>query len=121
MAADLGMPGQTIYVWLRQERIDAGLEPDLSSADHVELVAARRRIAQLEVELAVTRRAMELVKEAPAATSHTSTHRRHRPYAPDHSRDQSSRMIGPPKADACSRLNEGSAIQQIGLLPPALW
>jgi hypothetical protein len=41
-----------------------GLEPGLTSAEHAELVAARRRIAQLETELAVTRRAVELVKQA---------------------------------------------------------
>jgi len=64
VAADLDLPGQTIYVWLRQDRIDAGLEPGLTSADQAELVAARRRIAQLEDELAVTRRAIELVKQA---------------------------------------------------------
>ncbi|MBD2897861.1 hypothetical protein amrb99_68280 [Actinomadura sp. RB99] len=40
------------------------LEPGLTSADQAELVAARRRIAQLEDELAVTRRAIELVKQA---------------------------------------------------------
>ncbi|MFI0479667.1 transposase [Actinomadura sp. 9N215] len=27
VAAELDMPSQTIYVWLRQARIDAGLEP----------------------------------------------------------------------------------------------
>ncbi|MWK37125.1 hypothetical protein GEV43_25675 [Actinomadura sp. J1-007] len=52
VAADLQMPGQTIYVWLRQDRIDACLEAGLTSADQVELFAARRRIAQLETELA---------------------------------------------------------------------
>lgn len=64
VAADLQMPSQTIYVWLRQDRIDTGLEPGMTSADHAELVAARRRIAQLETELAVTRRVVELVKQA---------------------------------------------------------
>lgn len=45
-----------IYVWIRQDRIDAGLEPGLSSCDDAKLVAARRRIAALETELEVTGR-----------------------------------------------------------------
>ncbi|TDB75196.1 helix-turn-helix domain-containing protein [Actinomadura sp. KC216] len=64
VAAELDMPSQTIYVWLRQDRIDAGLEPGLTSSDHAELVAARRRIAELETELTITRRAVELLREA---------------------------------------------------------
>jgi transposase len=55
----LGISAQSIYTWRRQDRIDTGL----SSHEHHELVAARRRIAQLETELAVTRRAAELLKE----------------------------------------------------------
>ncbi|TMQ93463.1 hypothetical protein ETD83_25470 [Actinomadura soli] len=64
VAADLDMPSQTIYVWLRQDHIDSGLEPGLTSADHAELIAARRRIAELETELAITRRAVDLLREA---------------------------------------------------------
>lgn len=37
--------------------------PGVRSADQSELVAARRRIAELEAELAVHRRAAELLKE----------------------------------------------------------
>jgi transposase-like protein len=40
VAADLQISDQTIYVWGRQERIDNGLEPGLTSTDHAELVAA---------------------------------------------------------------------------------
>jgi transposase len=63
VAADLGISDQTIYSWRRQDRIDRGLEPGLSSAEKAELVAARKRIRELEVELAVHRRATELLKE----------------------------------------------------------
>ncbi|TYC07326.1 hypothetical protein FXF65_43290 [Actinomadura syzygii] len=70
------MPSQTIYVWLRQDRIDSGLEPGMTSTDHAELVAARRRIAQLETELAVTRRAVELVKRAVPPKGHRGDGRR---------------------------------------------
>ena len=58
-----GTGAQSIYTWRRQDRIDKGLLPGLSSHEHEELVAARRRITQLETELAVTRRAAELLKE----------------------------------------------------------
>ena len=63
VAADLGISGQTIYTWRRQERIDRGLEAGLSSAERVELAAARKRIRELETEVAVHRRATELLKE----------------------------------------------------------
>jgi transposase len=59
----LGISAQSIYTWRRQDRIDQGLLPGLSSPEKEELAAARRRIAQLETELAVTRRAAELLKE----------------------------------------------------------
>jgi hypothetical protein len=42
----LGISAQSIYAWRRQDRIDKGLLPGLSSHEHDELVAARRRIAQ---------------------------------------------------------------------------
>jgi transposase-like protein len=63
VAADLGVSTQTIYNWRRQDQIDSGLRPGVSSTDHAELIAARRRIAQLESELAVARRAAELLRE----------------------------------------------------------
>jgi transposase-like protein len=64
VAADLQISDQVVYNWRRQERIDSGQMPGVTSADHAELVAARRRIAELEIELAVHRRANELLKEA---------------------------------------------------------
>ena len=63
VARDLGIPNQTIYVWRRQEAIDKGLIAGPTSAEIAELSAARRRIAELETELAVARRAMELLRE----------------------------------------------------------
>ena len=62
VAEDLGVAAQTIYNWRRQEAIDRGEVPGLSSAEQAELKAARRRIAQLEDELAVIRRANDLLK-----------------------------------------------------------
>ena len=63
VAWDLGVSEQAIYGWRRQEQIDCGLEPGLSTAEKAELTAARRRIRELEAELAVHRRAAELLKE----------------------------------------------------------
>jgi transposase-like protein len=63
VADDLGISDQTIYTWRRQDRIDRGLEAGLSLAEKAELVAARKRIRDLEAELAVHRRATELLKD----------------------------------------------------------
>lgn len=63
VARDLGVSEQAIYGWRRQERIDRGVEPGLSSLERAELAAAQRRIRELEAELAVHRRAAELLKE----------------------------------------------------------
>ena len=54
---------QTIYTWRRQELIDRGELPGVSSTEQAELREARQRIRELETELAVHRRAAELLKE----------------------------------------------------------
>ncbi|NOV98976.1 transposase-like protein [Isoptericola halotolerans] len=59
VAGDLEISDQTIYSWRRQDRIDKGLEPGLTSTERAELTAARKRIAELETELAIHRRASE--------------------------------------------------------------
>jgi transposase-like protein len=64
IAADLGLSAQAIYNWRRQERVDRGELVGLTSSEQAELVAARRRIAELEGELAATRRVNELLKGA---------------------------------------------------------
>jgi transposase-like protein len=61
VARDLGISTESIYGWRRQDRIDRGLLPGLNSAEKAELAVARRRIAELEAELAVHRRASELL------------------------------------------------------------
>jgi transposase-like protein len=63
IAAERGISDQTIYTWARQDRIDQGLEPGLSTGEKTELAEAKRRIHQLQSELAATRRAMELIRE----------------------------------------------------------
>ena len=63
IARDLDISNQTIYIWRKQHRIDQGLESGLSSGERSELLAARQRIAQLETELKIARRATELLKD----------------------------------------------------------
>jgi transposase len=62
VAADLAISEQTVYSWRRQERVDQGIDPCLTSAERAELAAARRRIRELEAELAIHRQAAELLK-----------------------------------------------------------
>lgn len=61
VAVDLDISAQVIYTWRRQQLIDSGQMPGMTSTDHAELVAARKRIAELENELAIHRRAAELL------------------------------------------------------------
>ncbi len=61
VAYDLDISAQVIYTWRRQQLIDSGQIPGLTSSDQAELVAARKRIAELENELAIHRRATELL------------------------------------------------------------
>jgi transposase len=63
LARDLGISSQTIYVWRRQDQIDRGEIPGLTSAERIELAAAKQRIRELEAELAIHRRASELLAE----------------------------------------------------------
>lgn len=59
----LGVTAQSIYNWRSQDQIDRGLRPGVSTAESVELAAARRTIRALETEVAVLRRANELLKD----------------------------------------------------------
>jgi transposase-like protein len=61
VAYDLQISAQVIYTWRRQQLIDSGQIPGMTSSDHAELVAARKRITELENELAIHRRAAELL------------------------------------------------------------
>ena len=59
---DLGWSDQTIYNWRHQDLIDRGLEPGATSTQQTALRAAGCRIKELKTELAVTKRAIELLK-----------------------------------------------------------
>jgi putative transposase len=64
VARRLEVSDQSMYAWRRQELIDRGELPGLSSAEREELRAARQRIRELETELAAHRRAADLLKES---------------------------------------------------------
>ena len=78
VAADLDISEQAIYTWHHQELIDTGQMPGTASTDNAELVATRRRIAELEAEVAVHRRAAELLKESSIPKDGTTRHSRRR-------------------------------------------
>lgn len=61
VARDLDVPDQTIYNWRRQDRIDRGEEPGLTTAEKAELATANKKIAELEAELAAAKRALDLL------------------------------------------------------------
>jgi transposase len=61
VAHDLDISAQCIYTWRKQQLIDRGQQPGITSTDQAELVAARKRIAELENELAIHRRATVLL------------------------------------------------------------
>ncbi|MGN2638758.1 IS3 family transposase [Nocardia takedensis] len=60
-AIDLGIHPVTLSKWLRQDDIDHGLRPGKPSAESAELRAARRRIRELETELAIIRHAAKFL------------------------------------------------------------
>jgi transposase-like protein len=63
LAETFGMAQATIYNWLKQDRIDRGEEPGLTTDGQMELASARRRIRQLETELAVSRKVNQVFLE----------------------------------------------------------
>lgn len=63
VAHDLDVSHQTIYNWRRQDRIDRGVRPGLNTAEKAELAEARKRIAELETDLAIAQKAIDLPKE----------------------------------------------------------
>lgn len=72
LSQTFGMTETTIYNWINQEKIDRGEREGLSTDQALELAAARRRIRQLETELAVARKVNEVFldqKLAPKACS----------------------------------------------------
>ena len=54
------MTEATVYSWLKQDRVDRGEEVGRTTDQQLELAVAKRRIRQLETELAVARKINEV-------------------------------------------------------------
>src|SRR5215211_7482361 len=63
IAAELGLAEATVYRWKAQDLIDRGRRPGTSTSEQGELAAAKRRIQELETELALVKRAAALFAE----------------------------------------------------------
>ena len=60
LATTFGMTEATVYSWLKQDRVDRGEEVGRTADQQLELAVAKRRIRQLETELAVARKINEV-------------------------------------------------------------
>jgi transposase-like protein len=60
LATTFQLSEATIYNWLKQDRIDRGEAEGATTSQQLELAAAKRRIRQLETELAVARKVSEV-------------------------------------------------------------
>jgi transposase len=64
IAKDFGVHPMTLFQWLRQADVDAGVKPGVSSRESAELRQARARIKLLEQENEVLRRAAAYLSQA---------------------------------------------------------
>jgi transposase len=60
LAATFGVAEVTIYNWLKQDRVNRGEELGRTTEQQLELASARKRIKELETELAVSRKINEV-------------------------------------------------------------
>ena len=56
-AYELGISAGCLHDWIEQDRIDRGEIPGTTTSESVELRAARKRIRELETELAIVKQA----------------------------------------------------------------
>jgi transposase len=63
VARDLGISAGGLQNWIRQDRIDRGEVPGVSSTESRELRRARKRIRELEREVEILRAASRLLGE----------------------------------------------------------
>jgi len=63
LVSELEISQETLYKWRRQALIDAGQRPGLKSYQADPLLAARRRIKELEAELKMVKAASALFEE----------------------------------------------------------
>jgi transposase len=63
VAAELGISVGGLHNWARQERVDRGERPGLTTPESAELARARKRFRQLETEVEILQRAAKLLDE----------------------------------------------------------
>ena len=62
-AYELGISAACLHDWIKQDRIDRGEVPGTTTVESVQLRAARKRIRELETELAIVRQAGKFLGE----------------------------------------------------------
>jgi transposase-like protein len=62
-AEELGVSQGALHGWVRQDKIDRGELPGVSTAESAELKKAKRRIRELEMEVEILRRASKILGE----------------------------------------------------------
>lgn len=63
VAYELGISAGCLHAWVRQDRIDRGELAGITTTESAELRAARKRIRELETELAIIRQASKFLAE----------------------------------------------------------
>ncbi|MCG7430806.1 IS3 family transposase [Dermacoccus nishinomiyaensis] len=67
VAYELDIHPVTLHKWIRQDDIDHGRRPGTATVESAELKAARRRIRELETELAIIKKAAQFLDPANGA------------------------------------------------------
>lgn len=62
-AYELGISAGCLHNWVRQDQIDRGERPGTTTSESAELRAARKRIRELETELAIVRQAAKFLDQ----------------------------------------------------------
>lgn len=60
-AEELGVSQAALHGWVRQDKIDRGELPGISTTEGAELKKAKRRIRELEMEVEILRRASKIL------------------------------------------------------------
>jgi transposase len=109
VAAELGLAEATVYRWKAQDLIDRGLKPGTSTSEQGELAAARKRIQELETELALVKQAAKLFEEG-VRPSHLPGHRSGWPARAFRPRSAAASSAWPPPGCSCG----GAALPRHG-------
>ncbi len=62
-AAELGISQSCLHLWVRQDQVNRGELPGVSTTESAELRRARKRIRQLELEVEILTKASQFLAE----------------------------------------------------------